>query len=344
MKKITIVLILAIMMSVLGSCGGKITKREASFLMLFDTVTRIVQYTEDEDEFAKTVESIREELEAYHQLYDIYNDYEGVANIKTINDNAGVGPVKVDERIIDLILAGKEYYYETSGRVNIAFGAVLSIWHEYRNAGIDDPVKAELPPMEKLKDAAGHTDIEDVIVDENESTVYLADSDMSLDVGAIAKGFAVERVARFAEEQGVETMLIGVGGNVRAIGGKDEDGTPWHVGIQDPKRPNETANLHIVDLVEKSLVTSGSYSRYYTVEGKQYHHIINPDTLYPAEYFISLTIICKDSGTADALSTAIYNMPYEQGLELVESLPDTEAFWIFPDQSQKHSSGFPLEN
>jgi thiamine biosynthesis lipoprotein len=131
-----------------------------------------------------------------------------------------------------------------------------------------------------------------------------------------------------------------VGGNVRAIGGKDEDNTPWRVGIQDPEIPNRAANLHILDLVEKSLVTSGNYSRYYVVNGKRYHHIINPDTLFPAEYFDSLTIICVDSGRADALSTAIYNMPFDQGLKLIESLQETEAFWIFPDGTQKQSSNF----
>lgn len=311
--------------------------------MLFDTVTRIVQYTDDEEGFAETAEFIRDELEEYHQLYDIYNDYEGIANIKTVNENAGIAPVKVDRRILDLILAGKLYYGETGGRVNIAYGAVLSIWHEYRTEGIEDPLNAKLPPMELLEEAAGHTDISDVIVNEEESTVFLKDPKMSLDVGAIAKGYAVERITQLLEAKGIESLLFSVGGNVRAIGGKDEDKTPWRVGIQDPERPNQTANLHILDLVEKSFVTSGSYSRYYTVDGKRYHHIINPDTLYPAEYFDSITIICLDSGRADALSTAVYNMPFEQGLEFIESLPDAEALWVFTDGTQEHSSNFFAE-
>lgn len=340
MKKILAISILAVALIFTASCGQQVTKREASFLTLFDTVTRIVQYTDDEEGFAEIAEFIRGELEGYHQLYDIYKDYDGIANIKTVNDNAGIAPVKVDRRIIDLVLAGKLYNEETGGRVNIAYGAVLSIWHDYRTDGIDNPSNAKLPPMELLEEAAEHTDISDVIVDEEKSTVFLKDPEMSLDVGAIAKGYAVERVIQLLEDRGVESLLLSVGGNVRAIGGKDEDNTPWRVGIQDPEIPNRAANLHILDLVEKSLVTSGNYSRYYVVNGKRYHHIINPDTLFPAEYFDSLTIICVDSGRADALSTAIYNMPFDQGLKLIESLQETEAFWIFPDGTQKHSSNF----
>lgn len=342
MKKTVILLILAMLIGVLGSCEVKTNKQEASFLTLFDTVTTIVQYTNDKDEFSRTAELIHKELQAYHQLYDIYNDYEGVVNIKTINEKAGIMPVKVDERIIDLILMGKQYYYETDGTVNIALGAVLSIWHDYRSAGIEDPTNAKLPPIKILKQAAQHTNIEDIIVDQDKSTIFLVDAKMSLDVGAIAKGFAVEKAAIFAKQKGVENMLINVGGNVRAIGYRYDD-NPWKVGIQNPEKTNKTDNLHIVDLSEQSLVTSGSYSRYYTVDGKRYHHIIDPVTLYPAQYFEAVTIICEDSGSADALSTAIYNMPYEQGLELVESLSETEALWIFPNQSQKYSSNFPLQ-
>lgn len=103
--------------------------------------------------------------------------------------------------------------------MNVAFGSVLSIWHDYRERGIDDPLSAKLPPMEKLREAAAHTDIDKVVIDEAASTVYLADPEMRLDVGAAAKGYAVERACRAAEEKGIESLLVSVGGNVRAIPG-----------------------------------------------------------------------------------------------------------------------------
>ena len=168
------------------------TRYEAEFLMLFDTVTRIVGYANDKEEFTRYVNIIHSNLEEYHQLYDIYNDYEGVNNIKTINDNAGIKPVKVDKRLIDLIKFSINLYEKTNGQTNIAFGAVLKIWHKYRTEGIEDPENAALPSEEELRNASMHTNIQDIIIDDELSTVFLKDPMMSLDVGAIAKGYATE--------------------------------------------------------------------------------------------------------------------------------------------------------
>jgi len=331
--------ILAIILSFnTTACAKKYSRYEAEFLQLFDTLTKIVAYTDSKEEFSKHVQLIYDNLKAYHELYDIYNDYEGINNIKTINDNAGKQPVKVDKRIIDLLLFAREYYEKTDGKVNVAYGAVLRIWHDYREAGIEDPENAQLPPIEKLKAAAEHTDINKVIIDEENSTVYLSDPEMSLDVGAIAKGYAVEQVARIAFENGFTSGLISVGGNVRAIGRKAVNNAPWNVGIQNPVKCEP--DLHVVNLVDLSLVTSGTYERYYTVDGVNYHHIIDPDTMYPADYFTAVTILCKDSGIADALSTSVFNMPFEKGRDIIEKLPDTEALWVMKDGTLKYSTHF----
>ena len=125
----------------------------------------------------------------------IRDSYEGINNIKTINDNAGIKPVKVDKRIIDLIKFSKDMYEKTNGKTNIAFGAVLSIWHEYRTIGIEDPANAALPSEEELRIASEHTNIEDIVIDEEHSTVFLSDPLMRLDVGAVAKGYATEQVS-----------------------------------------------------------------------------------------------------------------------------------------------------
>lgn len=325
----------------LSGCGAKKPVRyEATFLRLFDTKTTIIAYTGDKDEFSKHVQMIYDSLEEYHKLYDIYNSYEGINNLKTINNQAGKAPVKVDRRIIDLLKYAKEWYEKTGGEINVAFGAVLSIWHDYRERGMEDPDAAELPPMEELEKALEHTDINKVIIDEEASTVFLVDPEMSLDVGAIAKGYAVEQVSRIAAENGFTSGLISVGGNVRAIGSKENAGKPWNVGIQNPD-PGEGGNeLHILDIVDASVVTSGIYERYYTVDGKGYHHIIDPDTLYPSMEFKSVSIVCKDSGMADALSTAVFNMSLEEGMEFIESIPDAEAFWVLNNGEFRYSSHF----
>lgn len=339
-KRITAVIIIILLSLNLFACTKNEKSRyEAEFLRLFDTITQIIGYSESKEEFFAQVQIVYDNLEEFHQLYDIYNDYNGINNIKTINDNAGIAPVKVDRRIIDLLLFSKEVYELTDGKINVAFGAVLKIWHDYRNKGIDNPEKAELPPMDMLIEAAKHTDINNVIIDKEKSTVFLSDPEMSLDVGAIAKGYAVEEVSKMAFENGLTSALISVGGNVRSIGVKADSGSRWTVGIKNPL-DKDGESISRVELKDASLVTSGIYERYYTVEGKRYHHIIDPDTLFPAEYYASVSILCPDSGMADALSTSVFTMPFEQGFTLIESLPDVEAVWVFPDGEIKYSSNY----
>ena len=340
-KSLIAIIICLLAISAIACQNQNKNRYEAQFLKLFDTVTQVVSYMEKKEVFENQVKAIYDDLEKYHRYYDIYKEYDGIKNIRSINQMAGKQPVKVDRPIINLLLYGKEIYKMTHGEVNIALGAVLSIWHEYRDTGILNPEQAQLPSDNMLKEAAKHTDINKIIINEKKSTVFLDDGYMSIDVGAIAKGYALAQVTKKAIERGFTSGLISVGGNVSIIGEKDLMGTPWNVGIQNPEiDEGDNRNIFVLALKDCSLVTSGNYRRYYTVNGKKYHHIIDPDTLYPAQYFSSVSVIDNHSGQADGLSTAIYNMPLDQGLELIENLPDTEAFWLLPDGERRFSSGF----
>jgi thiamine biosynthesis lipoprotein len=340
-KKIISIILLIIILISSTACGeNELTKYQSEFIMLFDTTTRIVGYVESKEEFTEYSQIIYDNLEEYHQLYDIYNDYEGINNIKTINDNAGIRPVKTDERIIELLKFSKELYEKTKGKTNIAYGSVLKIWHKYRTEGIEDPENSSLPSEEELRTASEHTNIEDIIINEGNSTVFLKDPLMSIDVGAIAKGYATEQVSKIARDSGMSSALLSVGGNVRAINNNITTDEPWNVGIQNPDREAENTVFKVVKIDDGSLVTSGDYERYYVVDGEKYNHIINPDTMYPAKYFTAVSIICKDSGVADALSTAVFCMTFEEGFEFINSLPETEAMWIFSDKTVKYSDNF----
>ena len=310
-----------------------LNRYEATFLTLFDTVTTIVGYAETEEAFTDTAQAFHDELLEYHQLYDIYNEYEGINNIKTINDHGWEHPIKVDQRIIDLLLFSKELYTQTEGRVNIAMGSVLRLWHDARETGIADPSRAALPDQAALEQAAAHTDIDSIQIDVEESTVFLSDPEVKLDVGAIAKGYAVEQVCRNTPSG----LLISVGGNVCPTGPKPESGQPWVVGIQDPEDPEQY--LHTIYVEDVSVVTSGDYQRYFTVDGVPYHHIIDPDTNYPAGYWRSVTILCGDSGVADALSTALFTLPQEEGQALLDAF-QAEAMWVRQDGTILYSPGF----
>lgn len=304
----------------------------------FDTVTTVIGYESTKEEFDAVANEILAQLAEYHRLYTIYHRFEGMENLCTINElvDGAHRTVSVDERIIDMLLYGVEMYNLTGGTVNIAMGSVLSLWHTYRSLGMDNPEEASLPPMEKLETAAEHTDISKMIIDEERCTVTLTDPLMSLDVGAVAKGYATECIARYLEERGISGYVLNIGGNIRAIGSKP-DGEKWTVGIENPLGEEYLAYL---DISGQSVVTSGSYQRFYYVDGKAYHHIIHPDTLMPSEGFLSVSVVCQNSGFGDALSTALFCLSLEEGLELVESIPEAEALWVSEDGTQTVSSGW----
>lgn len=335
MKRLALLLLsLTILLS--GCSGVSETEEKqynATFLNLFDTLTTIVGRGATQEEFQTKAQQIHDKLEEYHQLFDIYAEYPNMVNLCTLNKKAAEAPVAVDPRIMALLIDCKELYTATGGKVNVAMGAVLSLWHDSRSAGREDPTTAVLPNKEALEEASLHCNMEDLILDEAACTVYYADPSLRLDVGAIAKGWACQRVAEETESG----FLISVGGNVCATGPKDSNGTPWVIGIQDPNG-GETY-LHTIYVENGCVVTSGDYQRAYVVDGKLYHHIIDPDTLYPSEYWRSVSVVCKDSGIADALSTALFLLPLEEGQKLLESF-GAEAFWVDAQGQRYYSPGF----
>ncbi|MEG0996289.1 MAG: FAD:protein FMN transferase, partial [Clostridia bacterium] len=140
-------------------------------------------------------------------------------------------------------------------------------------------------------------------------------------------------------ERGVTNALLSIGGNVRTIG-THADGTDFRVAVENPDKHAENQTLLTLNLHDLSLVTSGSYQRYYTVAGKAYHHIIDPDTLMPSAYFWAVSVITQDSGLADALSTALYNLPIEKGKALIDGLDGVEVLWVANDGTLIESDGF----
>jgi len=302
---------------------------QSGFIGTFDTFIQVIIYAESQQEFARHYTFVREMFEHYHALFDIYNDRD-INNLKTINDNAGIAPVVVDPAIIELLSISKQMYVDTNGTLNIALGPVLSIWHEYRVRGLADPENAVLPPCTSLLDASKLTYIVDIIIDEQASTVFLTKIGMSLDVGAVGKGFVAERVVAALRDLGVTSAVVEAGGDVLAIGGSMAGGgRPWNVGVRHPRTGGIIDSINVQD---KAAVTSGDNNRFYTVDGIAYNHIIDPATLMPATYFASVTIIHDSMMTAQMLSTSLFIMPIEQGRELAEQF-QAGAMWVLPDGS-----------
>ena len=316
---------------VLSGCGTGLQRYEATYWDVFDTVTTVTGYAAGQAEFDAAAREIHDALLEYHRLYNIYESYDGLRNLKTVNDQAGIGPVPVDERILSLLQFAQTAWTETGSRVNAAMGSVLALWHDAREQALEDPDRAALPDRSALEEAALHTDLSALELDLEAGTAFLTDPDMALDVGALAKGYAVEQVAAAAPDH----FLISVGGNVCATGPKP-DGTPWTVAVENPDGGDFLKLLYAED---RSVVTSGDYQRYFELDGVRYHHIIDPDTLEPAAYWRSVTVVADSSAAADCLSTALFTLSQAEGQRLLDQW-GAEALWIGRDGAQVMSPGF----
>jgi thiamine biosynthesis lipoprotein len=326
MKRRVAIVLCAVMLSLLfSSCAGDAEPQyfTASFEGPFDTASVLSGYAADRAAFSDFAGEFSDLLWEYHKLYDIYHEYAGINNLKTVNDMAGIMPVTVDIRIIDLLELSRSVYEMTDGTVDITYGSVLSIWHDHREGGVS------VPSADALASAAEHRGFDKLVIDREEKTVYLTDPEASLDVGAIAKGYATEQVCLAMKDRGYTHFAANIGGNIRTVGAQ-ADGSAWGLGIQNPDLSAESSTVLRLSVSDLCLVTSGSYQRYYEVGGVRYHHIIDPSTHFPGNRWLSVSILTRDAGMADALSTALFNMSYEDGLALIETLEDTEAVWIGP--------------
>ncbi len=313
----------------LSACDGIAladAPREKIFFEYFDTMSYIYDYSNNSySEFEENCELALSILNEYHRLFDIYNEYSDINNLRTVNKNAGGEAVKVDERLIDFLLYAKEIHSKTDGEVNIMMGAVLKLWRDSHESSLSASEDVHVPSTDELYAAAGHSSIELLVIDTENNTVKITDPKASIDVGALGKGYAAQKLAEELIRNGVEGYVLDLGGNLKIIGTKP-DGSGWSTGIRDPE--NTQNYIHYLKLSNTSCVTSGDYERYFTVNGKKYHHIIDKDTLMPSEHFSSVTVITPDSALADALSTALFCMSYEDGCELLKKFDGIEVIWI----------------
>ncbi len=338
-KKILSIFLLALIALSLCSCEGRKKKYTSSSFEYFDTVTAVTGYAQTQAEFNSVCQKVYSLLEEYHKLYNIYYTYEGVNNLKTVNQTEG--PVQVDEKILDLLEFCKQVHALTGGHTNVAMGSVLSVWHKYREEGSLHPEKAKLPSRAELESAAKHMDIENIAIDRENGTIERLDPEMLIDVGAVAKGYAAQKAAEYLRENGLTGYILNVGGNVCAVGAK-ADGSSWKIGIENPLGDETEPYIEYLYLTEGSLVTSGSYQRFYYVDGVRYHHIIDKDTLMPENEFLSVSVLCPSSALGDALSTALFCMSLEEGKELVNTLENVSVMWVKQNGEKIYSDGWEI--
>ncbi len=300
---------------------------------LMDTIVSIKAYGNDEEEVKKAVLSAFAEMKRIERLTDRFAQ-EGTGEVEfsdvyRINQAAGKQPVKVSEDVYEMIEVAKSYYELTDGLFDITIGPVMDLWG-FGNEEKHIPLDAELQEKMILVNS------NKIILNESEKTVFLQEDGMKIDLGAIAKGYATEKAASVLVETGIEHAIINAGGNIDVIG-KKYDGQAWRIGIQDPR--NSKNLVGVLSLIDEAAVTSGDYQRYFEENGIRYHHILSPKTGKPSRNTMSITVITKNSAKADVLSTVLFVMGSQKGLELVEQLEGVEACFVGADNKIVTSSG-----
>ncbi|MDH7494473.1 MAG: FAD:protein FMN transferase [Bacillota bacterium] len=258
--------------------------------------------------------------EAFHRIEEIealMSANIASSDVAELNRNAGGLPSSVAGDTLYVVKRAKEYADLSNGKFDVAIGPLVQLW------GIGTK-HAKVPSPEDIavaKQLVHHGEVE---VDESGGTVRLPKAGMALDLGAIAKGYAADEAAEVLTERGVESAFIDLGGNILVVGSRP-DGSPWRVGIQDPWK-ERGATFAVLSVRDTAVVSSGTYERFFEQHGRRYHHIIDPDTGYPAETgVVSATIVARRAVDADALSTAVFLLGPSDGMGLVERLPGIEA-------------------
>lgn len=314
-----------------GADGQKYLKQSATFYNSFDTIIDVTYFTQDEKEFDRYLDFTYKEYQRLHRLFDTFHNYEGLVNAKTVNDKAGGDPVKVPDELFDLVSFSLDHRQDVLGKVNIGIGRAVSLWNQARE-------EKKLPDPEKLKGISAHVDPSNILLDPEKKTIQITDPEMAMDLGAVAKGYATEKIAQELETMGLKHGLISAGGNVRTIGGPIDGREEWSVGIADPRADEESALACVVKVgADMSVVTSGDYQRYFIVDGVRYHHILDPKSLSPLTLYPSVTVISPDSGLADLLSTAFFLSNKEEAEEIRKNFPGQKIDLIWVDKDEKIS-------
>lgn len=248
-----------------------------------------------------------------------------------VNSKAGESPVQVDSATFDVIQKGLSYSPLTNGSFDITIGPIVKLW------SIGFP-EARVPSNDEILATLPLVDYTSVILDESNQTIFLTQKNMKIDLGSIGKGYAADEVAKVLIENGVQHALIDLGGNIYTLGNKP-GGSLWKIGVQDPFNPRGEI-IGYVSVENKSIVTSGIYERFIEEDGKQYHHLLNPHTGYPFDNEIAgVTIISDTSTDGDALSTSVFSLGIEEGLDFINSLNGIDAVFVTKDKEVYLSEG-----
>lgn len=321
MKRVLLALLACLMLGLTACKGGEVTKQDR-VVFFFDTVVTITVYTNDE----KLLDDTEKECQRYENL--LSKTVEGSDVWKINHANGQRVPVSDETRY--LIEQALEFSRISGGRFDITIEPCVALW-DFTGENI-----GTLPDPDELAAAAEKVDW--TKVDVNDEGVLIP-AGMSIDLGAIAKGYISDCIAEFLMDRGVKSGFLNVGGNVRTIGTKP-DGSNWRIGIQDPEGLRDQSIVGVVTLAGDSVVTSGIYERGFTLDGVCYHHILDPETGWSIQNELAgISIVTEDACTADALSTTVFAMGLEEGKAFIESLDGVDAIFVTRNGDVSWTSG-----
>lgn len=298
-------------------------RSKAAMGTLFDLTLCV---SEEADEIERIAEDAFAEIQ---RVEGIMTSYRPDSYVSRINSGAGKRAIPVPDELYNLIEQSKSISLKTEGKLDISFAAMDSLW-DFRKPNPTLPKKKDVAKITKL------INYNNILTDSKRKTVRLAKAGMRIGLGAIAKGYAVDRAGEILKSRGISNFIVYGGGDLLVEGSKG--GLPWKVGIQHPRdKMRYFAKLPLQG--REAVVTTGDYEKFFMLNGRRYHHVLDPDTGFPAVGTTSVTIVAKSATFADAMATGVFVLGPEKGMALIESEPDLEGVIVDSDFKTRVSSG-----
>ena len=286
------------------------------------TFVRVVAVAADSNTAKRCIEAAFAEIEKVDKLMSYYKSD---SEISELNRDGFRRAVKVGKSTYEVLQRSVEFSKLSGGAFDVTVGPLMDLWHSAQDAN-------SLPADAELQQARSKVGYDKLILDANETSVRFSVEGMRVDLGGIAKGYALDKAVEAMQNGGAVGGMVDIGGEVRCFGLPPAGQNKWRIGLQDPKEAkvgfDAGAPLLILHLTDAAVATSGHYRRFVTIGGKRYSHIVDPESGHSSESLASVTIICPSATDADALATAVSVMGAEKGLALIETIPETEAILI----------------
>jgi len=324
-RKTILLALLILLLPAILSCSPKEQEllKRTQFIM-----GTLVEITVREPDQRKAQSAISLAFDEMRRLEKLMSTHLPDSEISRLNAKAGAkASLTASPEVLEVIRRGIYWGNQSNGALDISIGPVSRLW-KFDN---DNPT---IPDTKRLAEAVGLVNFREIKIDK--SNVRLKQPGMSLNLGAIAKGYAVDKAMKVLEKNGVRHALINAGGDLKVMGQR-KDGQPWNIGLQHPRQPEKM--IASFALSDGAIATSGDYQKYFIKENTRYHHILNPKTGYPVSGVMSATVVTETVMDADALSTALFVMGTKKGLAFINSLKDVEGLLMNQDSTLHFSQG-----